>query len=57
MKSMHPIPDPAEHPDFHEQGHRFANGLAALDLALVGVLMAGAVVGFWMVLARAVFRQ
>ncbi|MCY2930342.1 MAG: hypothetical protein NTV86_12750 [Planctomycetota bacterium] len=57
MKSVHPIPDPTEHPNFHEEGHWITSGLAAVDLILVGVLIAAAIVGFWAALAWAVFRQ
>ncbi|MCY2927015.1 MAG: hypothetical protein NT031_16595 [Planctomycetota bacterium] len=58
MNSIHPIPDPATHPDFREPGrHWVADSLAALDMALVGVLMVAAVGGFWMALAWAIFRR
>ena len=57
MKSTHPIPDPMEHPDFHEPGHRFASSLAALDMIVVGVLMVGAIAGFWLALAYMIFRR
>lgn len=58
MNSIHPIPDPAAHPDFREHGrHWVADGLAALDMALVGVLMVAAVVGFWTALAWGIFRR
>ncbi len=57
MNSMHPIPDPTEHPDFHESGHWLTEGLAALEMILVGVLMVAAVVGFWMALAWTIFQR
>lgn len=56
MKRLHPMPDPVEHPDFHEEGHWFTN-LAAVDLFIAGALITAAILGFWAVLAWVVFRQ